>query len=89
MESINDGDVVIVIVDHDLEKYEETQITDTPGKNFLFVPRPLQAQNFTPKHRKWHFRGSTFQNFPGAHAPAPLAFLAPSPLVGQIDIRPP
>jgi hypothetical protein len=29
MESINDGDVVIV--DHDLEN-EETQITDTPGK---------------------------------------------------------
>jgi hypothetical protein len=30
MESINDGDV-IVIVDHDLEN-EETQITDTPEK---------------------------------------------------------
>ena len=29
MESINDGDVVIV--DHDLEN-QETQITDTPGK---------------------------------------------------------
>jgi hypothetical protein len=29
MESINDGDVVIV--DHDLEN-EETQITDTAGK---------------------------------------------------------
>jgi hypothetical protein len=36
MESINDGDVVIVIVDHDLEKYEETQITDTPGKYLVW-----------------------------------------------------
>ena len=32
VESINDGDVVIV--DHDLEN-EETQITDTPGKYIL------------------------------------------------------
>ena len=33
MESINDGDVVIV--DHDLEN-EETQITDTPGKYLVW-----------------------------------------------------
>jgi hypothetical protein len=33
MESINDGDVVIV--DHDLEN-EETQIADTPGKYLLW-----------------------------------------------------
>jgi hypothetical protein len=32
VESINDGDVVIV--DHDLEN-EETQIADTPGKYLL------------------------------------------------------
>ena len=32
--------------------------------HFLFVPHPLHAQNLTPKRRKWHFRGSTFEYFP-------------------------
>ena len=34
MESINDGDVVIV--DHDFKENEKTQITDTPGKYLVW-----------------------------------------------------
>ena len=43
-----------------------------------------------PKCRKWHLRDSTFQNFPGEHAPlTPLGVLARSVLVGRTDGRPP
>jgi hypothetical protein len=56
MESINDGDVVIV--DHDLEN-EETQITDTPGKYLVFIIHSIQS-SFVSK--SWHISKGIIKN---------------------------
>ena len=36
--------------------------------------------NLAPNCRKWNFRDSRFQNFPGKHAPGPPRNLTPSAL---------